>query len=515
MPPLNTFTRSCLAIAIAQGVVGNAQSATIEVGITSDDNNAGCTLRQAVLSLNSAALQGGCINTGAGFGIQDTVNLSLDDGAQITLLPSSGGAINISSGKAVTINGPQNNNITLNGNGVTRLFSVNGGELNLNSLTLASGGGTAVGRGGGIYGSSCTLTANNVTFSGNSTVQGGAAISSASCDVIIQDSTFEDNVGTSGSSGGGAIFSSNGSLSISNSTLQRNRADVGGSISASSSQLNITESSLSQNTATNAGGALYASASPMLIERSAIINNIVTDQSMGSSATGGGIKIVGDETSTEINNSTISGNSAVQGAGISASDNCSLTMRNSTITGNSVKLTSGTTEYRGGGILSYDSCDVSLYNNIIAGNVSLVSGSEISNGKPPFETGSNFVSSYNNLIGSAEISGNQAVFDFVPFSADIMATSSIATGSSATLVPTYIESILSPIANNGGPSPTHALVEGSPAIDQAAAGQCGVLDQRRVERDVACDIGSYEFVPAINDFFVIPLENRKAVIVPL
>jgi len=53
---------------------------------------------------------------------------------------------------------------------------------------------------------------------------------------------------------------------------------------------------------------------------------------------------------------------------------------------------------------------------------------------------------------------------------------------------------LGPLYNNGGPSRTHALGQGSVAID-AAVGKCPVNDQRGVHRPKynACDVGSYEF----------------------
>jgi hypothetical protein len=49
------------------------------------------------------------------------------------------------------------------------------------------------------------------------------------------------------------------------------------------------------------------------------------------------------------------------------------------------------------------------------------------------------------------------------------------------------------LADNGGPTLTHALLTGSPAID-AATGACPVNDQRLAPRPVglACDVGAYE-----------------------
>src|SRR5262249_17655867 len=53
--------------------------------------------------------------------------------------------------------------------------------------------------------------------------------------------------------------------------------------------------------------------------------------------------------------------------------------------------------------------------------------------------------------------------------------------------------LLGPLADNGGPTQTRALLAGSPAID--AAGACSGADQRGVTRPqgAACDIAAYEF----------------------
>jgi hypothetical protein len=56
--------------------------------------------------------------------------------------------------------------------------------------------------------------------------------------------------------------------------------------------------------------------------------------------------------------------------------------------------------------------------------------------------------------------------------------------------------------NDGGPTATHALKEGSPVIDAAVDGSCLATDQRGVARvDVpgvgtsTCDAGAFEFIP--------------------
>ena len=56
---------------------------------------------------------------------------------------------------------------------------------------------------------------------------------------------------------------------------------------------------------------------------------------------------------------------------------------------------------------------------------------------------------------------------------------------------------LDSLADNGGPTLTHALGVGSPAIDSADAGACPATDQRGVARPqgAGCDVGSFEYVP--------------------
>ena len=50
---------------------------------------------------------------------------------------------------------------------------------------------------------------------------------------------------------------------------------------------------------------------------------------------------------------------------------------------------------------------------------------------------------------------------------------------------------LAPLADNGGPTPTHAIAAGSPAFNVGTS--CTVaLDQRYVPRDAQCDLGAFE-----------------------
>jgi len=56
--------------------------------------------------------------------------------------------------------------------------------------------------------------------------------------------------------------------------------------------------------------------------------------------------------------------------------------------------------------------------------------------------------------------------------------------------------LLGPLQDNGGPTPTYALLPGSPAINAGDNVGCPATDQRGVARPHAgrCDIGAYEYV---------------------
>jgi hypothetical protein len=63
----------------------------------------------------------------------------------------------------------------------------------------------------------------------------------------------------------------------------------------------------------------------------------------------------------------------------------------------------------------------------------------------------------------------------------------------APTVITIVDPQLKPLADNGGPTPTHAIVAGSPAINLSAAPCSVATDQRYAARDAKCDAGAFEF----------------------
>jgi len=178
---------------------------------------------------------------------------------------------------------------------------------------------------------------------------------------------------------------------------------------------------------------------------------------------GGGI---GNSGTAVLINSTISGNTTEQesGGGIWNSVSSSLTVVSCTITGN-------TSADRGGGVYSSFEGTVLVKNSIIAGNTA-------SNGSPDF--GGTLTSRGYNVIGN-----NDGCF-LTPTTGDQVGTPA-----------DPIDPLLGPLQNNGGPTETHALLLGSPAIDAGScndiAGNPIATDQRGFVRHKPCDIGAFEY----------------------
>jgi len=169
-----------------------------------------------------------------------------------------------------------------------------------------------------------------------------------------------------------------------------------------------------------------------------------------------------------IQNTTISGNTAEEGGGVML-DGGSPTISNSTIAFNNATT-------RGAGIsASYYSYTIELQSTIVSNN--LRAGSE----RDVFVIGG--VDGANNVIPDA--SGSPA-----PMPGDTITA----------------DPLLATLANNGGPTMTHALGEGSPAIDMGNDAAGLVFDQRGEpfmrEFGGSADVGAFEVQPAAPSYTI-------------
>jgi beta-glucanase (GH16 family) len=255
----------------------------------------------------------------------------------------------------------------------------------------------------------------------------------------------------------------NGSLTLDHSTVSGNvmATDAGdywqgggGIYNGDSATLNLIDSSVSNNQAGWSGGGIYSFFNTTTtIVRSTISGNVSND-------VGGGIRSLGNMT---ITNSTISGNTATgwHGGAIFQTDG-DITITNSTIANNVAPDWAPSTLFTGqfgGGFVP----TLTLTNSIITGN-QWYACEKFASG-----TTGNVISGGHNLI--QDDSCNPTPSDKIVWDA-----------------------LIDPLADNGGPTLTHALQTGSPAIDAADDTACPAIDQRGVTRPQGphCDIGAFE-----------------------
>ena len=326
-----------LVAALMIGVTPFTASAATIAATSPDDSDptatTTCTLRQAIVSMNTAVLHGNCTNSvpDDAFGTNDTITFapSIVTGATIpgtvTLVDSAddtgnvGGTLVITAANltidasawrgsgagqfpgGITITRPTT---ATNNFGIVRDTAAAGASLALNGLTLSQGKVTAdscagYSNGGGICIADANLTLTGSTVSGNSARRNGGGIYSGSGSLTLAHSTVSGN-STSGR--GGGIGSSSGALTLSDSTVSGNStAAWGGGIICYGGIQTFTNSTITGNTA-NFGGGIYTKGVFTLTQSS------VSKNTAGSY--GGGLDGVGSGT---ITNSIVSGNTQPSG----------------------------------------------------------------------------------------------------------------------------------------------------------------------------------------------------------
>jgi hypothetical protein len=371
----------------------------------------------------------------------DTINFSVSG----TILLTSGELLVTNS---LTILGPGPNNLAVNGNAASRVFHItNTATVSISSLTITNGN-LVGGLGGGIFNDHATLTVKNCIYSGNSAGYYGGGIWNEQGALTVSGCTLSGN---SAGIGGGGIWNQHATLIVSNCTVSGNSAGgEGGGIfnngtSGSSATLTMANSTLSGNSA-NAGGGIYNDGSSSGSANVKIVNSTLSSNS-AALYWGGGINNYGfwGSTSVQIVNSTLSGNSA---------------------------------NYYGGGIYNYGdygSASLQIVNSTLNGNWASTGGgiaNNGANGNPTLEIGSTILNA-GASGGSIALLGGKVTSDGYNLSSDDGGGFLTATGDQINKDP-----LLSPLQDNGGPTFTHALLPGSPAIDKGKNFSVSATDQR-------------------------------------
>ena len=403
-------------------------------------------LTDVQLEWNQAAFFGGAVYVSAGSSLEVVDSWIMDNTAQL-----GGGVYNLGS---VVITGTMvRNNAATNPSGV----AAGGGVYNLGDLTVVSS----------------TVSQNDVIGAPLDDTMGGGIYHGGSI-LMVEDSWVKTNTVDGGAAdlGGGVFIDGDGSVTLLRASLYYNEAESGGAVYFDGGNLTVEDCTIKMNTATISGGGLFldhfglASAT---IAHSTVVGN--------QALVAGGFEVIGDGV-TRIYNSTISGNAATDDAGgLRLSGSNTVAIASTTITDN-VADSDGDSNGSGGGIVIASGGDVEMRNTILAGNLD---GSTLPAPRLPDCVGT-IQSAGFNLIGSLGV-----IFTACTIEGDT-------TGNLLEINP-----LLLTITDNGGPTETHALDSGSPAIDAGDPAGCvdplgGPLltDQRHGIRQDRCDMGAYE-----------------------
>lgn len=219
------------------------------------------------------------------------------------------------------------------------------------------------------------------------------------------------------------------------------------------------------------GGGIRNSSGTMSIEATTVSGS-------STNYSGGGIAVYN---SLGMINSTVSGNSAIQnGGGLYMPGGSLTTVKSSTITGNTADSDTDDTG-DGGGFYDNASNGVNFFNVLDAANSD--SSPTPANQTPDcYSNSTKFFPRF--VLSKQPLGAGGCLVGFNPGTNLVAADAKIG-----------------PLAGNGGPTPTHALLVGSPAIGaggSAPPDQCPATDQNGNGRSAgACDIGAVQYVAPV------------------
>ena len=303
---------------------------------TTEDQGEGCTLREAIRSINLGTSVGDCATTDL------PQNLVIDESL-------AGSTINLTSAlpqitSDLTITGDALSGLTLNANSFGSVLDIaSSATVSLSHLTLTGGSST---KGGGILASG-NINLNNCTISGNTVSDSGGGIYSNGGSLSLTQSTVSGN---SAHQIGGGVYANGGSLTFTQSTVSGNSArQSGGGVYANGGSLTLTQSTITENIGEGIGGGIHANSGTVIVTDSTISEN-------QANIKGGGVYV--SSTTLSILDSRVDENQSYIGSGIYASSS-NLSFNNSSL----LKNTGGF------GVGIYTSAGTtSLTNSTVSGN---------------------------------------------------------------------------------------------------------------------------------------------------
>ena len=362
--------------------------------------------------------------------------------------------------------------------------TISGGSVSNNTVSVGDGGGISSGG---------TLVASGTIVSGNSARSGGGIDEAGA--TTLTNLTISENDATAG---GGAIRS-RGSLTLSGGALTNNTAVFGGGLSIGvTGVVSLTATTISGNRAQRDGGGIINLGGILTVLATQIDENVALELGGGGIVNReGGVATISDSTisdnvggldaggifngidaaSLTLLRSTVSGNQAgLGGGGAILNVDGALNVTNSTISGNSAVGPGGGVLIRGDG--SLDALNATITQNSTLNAFS--AGVEVEGGSARLQ---------NSLVAANSPADCAGPVDSLGHNLDSDDTCQL---DGMNDLPGR-DAQLGAVAENGGPTPTQALLPNSPAIDAALDIIAPAVDQRGFGRLGQADIGAFEF----------------------
>ena len=481
---LNSFrkmTHILLVGCILQMLLISSVHAASFLVSTGSDEGIGCELREAVEAINNRLPSSNCpFVVNSTFGDNDSIVIP----PVVDTITLNDGPIFIETDMRIVKVGSNKTTIRRRGDLAFDSFNdsliripAGGHEVELEGLRFYGGELNSSARGASIRIQGATLTVIDSEIVNGHAGSDGGGMYVDNAVVTIEDTVLSGNSMNSGD-GGGIFALNNSTLTMNNSSVLNNIAGAGGGIYLDTGSVGfINDTTIEGNIATRSCGGICVSASSVLtVNRSLVHNN--------EAANSGGLGIF-QRSRVSLLNSTVTANTSNGfGGGIQSTDGL-VEIVNSTLTDNY-----GVT---GAGYYASGTIDTLKLDNSIIANSRGSTDCQISSG----------------IVVGINAGRNNIIEDG---SCDTTALS--------------VDPQLEPLADNGGPTYTHALQDTSPAISAGDNVICETspidnIDQRGEPRanpdDTICDLGAYESPEGRADtsFFVIPTKNGKTIVVEL
>ncbi|MDZ4771217.1 MAG: choice-of-anchor Q domain-containing protein, partial [Chloroflexota bacterium] len=250
-------------------------------------------------------------------------------------------------------------------------------------------------------------------------------------------------------------------------TLSGGAGISGGGIVATGSTIDILDSAITASTASSSGGGIYSTGGSLVLTRVTVAGN-------SAAGSGGGVFNSG---ALQIITSTLSGNTAGSSGGGIYHAAGAATLRNITVSGNTASSSGGGVFNASGTLFTSSSTIAANSAGSVGGGVTRIDGTFTLRYTLIADNGAN------DCFGALTSQGRNLI-------RNVTCTVS---GDTATNI-TGANPLLAALADNGGPTRTHALNGGSPAANPSGAIDCEPADQRGTVRpqNGTCDIGAFE-----------------------